>query len=112
MEAIKETSINGIEKLSFCDLPLDALQSMAKVFQDAKLSGKYPRDNHFKPLKNTDLIDAIFRHTIALILEGDLDSSGHSHYAHIMADAAMLESGRIRKTLVENRINYESKPID
>lgn len=104
-EAIKETSLNGVEKLSYCDMPWDAIMSMAKVFQDAKKSGKYPRDNHFKPLKDTDLIDAIQRHLVAIMMGEDIDSSGNSHYSHIMSNAAMLESGRLRNTLISNRIH-------
>jgi hypothetical protein len=92
-------------KLSYVDLPYNAIQSMAKVFGDSKQSGKYSRDNHFKPIKNTDLLDSIQRHLIALINGEDLDQSGNSHYAHIMSNAAMLEESRINETLIENRIN-------
>ena len=62
-EAIKE----NLNKLSFVDIPIEAVEALAKVFQTSKNSGKYPRDNHFKPIKNTELIDAIFRHLIEVI---------------------------------------------
>jgi len=93
----------NINKLSYCDLPIEALESMAKVFQDSKISGKYARDNHFKPMKNTDLIDAIFRHTIELIKGNDIDESGNSHYAHIISNASMCEYHLKKGTLIENR---------
>lgn len=99
--AIKETE----NKLSYVDLPYRALESMAKVFGDSKKSGKYPRDNHFKPIENTLLLDSIQRHLVELMNGIDIDASGNSHYAHIMANAAMLEEARINGTLVENRIN-------
>lgn len=103
-EAIKETE----GKLSYVDLPYKAIQSMAKVFGDSKKSGKYPRDNHFKPIKNTDLLDSIQRHLIAYINGEDIDSSGNSHFSHIMSNAAMLEEGRINGTLIEDRIVREN----
>lgn len=93
----------NLNKLSYCDLPIEALESMAKVFLDSKKSGKYSRDNHFKPIKNTDLIDAIFRHTIELIKGNDLDESGNSHYAHIISNASMCEYHLKKGTLIENR---------
>lgn len=99
--AIKETQ----DKLSYVDLPYKALKSMAKVFQDSKRSGKYPRDNHFKPIKNTLLLDSIQRHLVELMNGEDIDQSGNSHYAHIMSNAAMLEEARLNGTLVENRIS-------
>lgn len=95
-------------KLSYVDLPYKAIESMAKVFMDSKRSGKYSRDNHFKPIKNTDLLDSIQRHLIAVINGEDFDQSGNSHYAHIMSNAAMLEEGRINSTLIENRICREA----
>ena len=100
-QAIKETE----DKLSYVDLPYKAIQSMSKVFGDSKKSGKYPRDNHFKPIENTLLLDSIQRHLIALMNGEDMDISGNSHYAHIMSNAAMLEEARINNTLIENRIS-------
>lgn len=98
--AIKETQ----DKYSYVDLPYKAIQSMAKVFGDSKKSGKYPRDNHFKPIENTLLLDSIQRHLVDLMNGVDIDQSGNSHYAHIMANAAMLEEARLNGTLIENRI--------
>jgi hypothetical protein len=42
----------------------------------------------------------------------DIDSSGNSHYAHIMTNAAMLEEARINNTLIENRIPRIRKKIE
>lgn len=105
---MSETAEKEVEgKLSYVDLPYKAIQSMAKVFGDSKKSGKYTRDNHFKPIKNTDLLDSIQRHLIAVINGEDMDISGNSHYSHIMSNAAMLEEGRLNGTLIEDRINRD-----
>lgn len=105
LEAVKETD----NKLSYVDLPYNAIKSMAKVFGDSKKSGKYERDNHFKPITNTLLLDSIQRHLVELMNGIDMDGSGNSHYAHIMANAAMLEEARLNGTLLENRINRYNK---
>lgn len=110
---MSETAEKEVEgKLSYVDLPYNAIQSMAKVFGDSKKSGKYARDNHFKPIKNTDLLDSIQRHLIAVINGEDFDQSGNSHYAHIMSNAAMLEEGRLNQTLIEDRINRNKSKVD
>lgn len=98
-EAIKD----NVNKLSYYDLPIEALESLAKVFADSKATGKYTRGNHFKPIKNTDLIDAIFRHTIEIIKGNDIDESGNTHFSHIIANASMLEYHFKKGTLIENR---------
>lgn len=101
-EAIKE----NLNKISFVDIPIEAVEALAKVFQTSKNSGKYPRDNHFKPIKNTELIDAIFRHLIEVIKGNDMDNSGNSHYSHIMANAAMLQYHFEKGSLIENRCKF------
>ena len=100
MVALKENE----NKLSFVDLPYESLDSLAKVFQDSKKSGKYPRDNHFKPTVNTDLLDAMQRHLSALMKGIDIDDSGNSHYAHLMANAAIAEYHFKNGTLIDNRL--------
>lgn len=101
MEGIKENK----GKLSYCDLPANSLKSLAKVFEDSKKSGKYARNNHLKPIKNTDLIDAIQRHLLEIMSGNDIDESGNTHYSHIMANAAILEDQYKKGILIENRIN-------
>lgn len=96
-------------KLSYCDLPYESIESMAEVFQVSKNSGKYGRDNHFKPMQVTDLLDAIQRHLTSLMKSEDMDESGCSHYAHIMADAAMLEYHFKNNTLIDDRIKRSKK---
>ena len=100
MEAKKEEE----GKISYSDIPYESIESLAKVFNTSKLSGKYERDNHIKSLKNTTLHDSIQRHLNALMKGEDIDESGNSHYAHIMANAAILEYLRINNLLIENRI--------
>jgi len=101
MEGIKDK--NG--KLSYCDIPVQSLKSLAKVFQDSKKSGKYSRNNHIKPIKNTDLIDAIQRHLLEIMDGNDLDESGNTHYSHIIANAVILENQYQKGILIENRLN-------
>lgn len=108
-ELAKKETIN---KLSYCDLPIEALESVAKVFQDSKASGKYPRDNHFKPIKNTDLLDATMRHLLEVMKGNDYDQSGNSHYSHMIANCLMLEYHFKNGTLIENRckkLNNDSR---
>jgi len=99
-------------KLSFCDLPYESIESMAEVFAIAKKSGKYARDNHFKPMKVTDLLDASQRHLNELMKGNDIDISGKSHYSHLMANAALLEYHFLNKTLIDDRIIRSEKHIE
>ncbi len=97
----KTGKING-----YTDLPWNALNEVTKRFQSFKIEngGKYSRDNHLNPMKDTDLLDAIFRHLIAYINGEDLDEKGGSHFTAIALNAFMLEELRLNGNLVDNRL--------
>ena len=91
------------------DLPWEALGNVATRFQSFKKEngGKYSRENHLNPIKNTDLTDAIQRHLIAYLSGEDLDEDGSSHFTAIILNGLMLEQQRINKTLIENRLTKQ-----
>jgi type I restriction-modification system DNA methylase subunit len=97
----KTGKING-----YTDLPWNALNEVTKRFQSFKIEngGKYSRDNHLNPMKDTDLLDAIFRHLIAYINGEDLDEKGGSHFTAIALNALMLEELRLNGSLIDNRL--------
>lgn len=94
----------------FSDLPLGALQEVTKRFASFKIEngGKYSRENHLKPLKDTDLTDAIFRHLIAYLQGEDMDEKGGSHFTAIALNAMMLEEQKLNGTLIDNRIKTKN----
>lgn len=98
MQAYKETS-NKVGGLS--DLPTKALLECAKRLTANR--DKYPRGNHLKPIKNTDLTDAILRHLFAYLEGEDLDTDT-SHLTAIALNALFLEEQRLRGTLIDERL--------
>lgn len=94
----------------YSDIPLLAFSEIVKRLSESKLEngGKYERDNHLKSIKNTDLIDSIFRHSIAYLSGEDMDKdTTTSHLTAIAVNAILLEEQRLRNTLIDNRLKYD-----
>ena len=95
----------------YSDLPLLALQEVTKRMQENRV--KYPRGSHTVPMRNTDLIDAIFRHLIAYCNGEDIDTgTTTSHIVAIACNCLMIEEQRLLGTLIENRLSKELECAD
>lgn len=78
-------------KVRFSLLPFDGLTEVAKVFEFG--AKKYGRNNWKRGLQYSRLVDATFRHLMAVVQKQDVDpESGHLHAAHAVANLLMLLS--------------------
>lgn len=107
----KYVEAQKLNKTPFEFIPLTALCGVARVLRHGAI--KYGRKNWRKdPIMASTYQGAMMRHLMAYYDGETLDpDSGENHLSHIMANCIVMLDATTHKTLIDDRLEMESKDV-